>query len=90
MDYALLLVFTGAIAVGVISAVVKTWSFHTRLYSLEDRVAVMEGVQTREVKIRAAQARTPKANSDEALMSQLSGAGVSIKKKNWWEVPVKG
>lgn len=90
MDYALLVVFVGAIAVGVVSAVVKTWAFHQRLYSLEDRMGVLEGVQTREVKIRAAQSRLPKATSDEALMAQLQASPVQTKKKNWWEVPVKG
>lgn len=85
MDYVVLLVFTGALAVGVVGAVVRTWSLHSRLYSLEDRVGVLEGVQTREVKIRAAQSRQPKNNADDALVEQLRTVG-SGRKKNWWEV----
>ena len=84
MDYAYLLIFTGAISVGVVAAVVKTWSFHTRLYSLEDRVSVVEGVQTREVKIRAAQSRSPKAENDQALLASMQSVQTP-KKRNWWE-----
>lgn len=89
MDYALLLVFTAAIAVGVVSAVVRTWSLHRRVYTLEDRLEVLEGIQTREVKTRAAQERWKKPDKDTELLAALTNGG-SGRKKNWWEtLPVK-
>ena len=88
VDYAILLVVTAGIAVGVVSSVVRTWALHRRVYSLEDRMGVLEGVQTREVKIRAAQARAPNSQADHALYNQLSSAP-PMKKKNWWETVPK-
>lgn len=88
MDYALLLVVVGCLAVGVTGAVVKTWSLHRRTYSLEDRMGVLEGVQQREVKIRAAQARTPKSQDDQILLEHMKNVA-PVKKKNWWEKPQK-
>jgi hypothetical protein len=83
MDYALLLGILACIAVGVVSAVVRTWSLHQRTYSLEDRVAILEGTLTREVKTRAAQARVSKPDKDLELLSAVNQAPVA--KKNWWE-----
>lgn len=85
MDYAFLLVFTSAIALGVVSAVVRTWSLHRRVYSLEDRLGVLEGVQQREVKIRAAQARAPKGQADEDLFKAMQHTPTQGRKLNWWE-----
>ena len=85
MDFAFLLVLVGSVALAVVTVVVRTWSLHQRIYSLEDRVGVVEGVQTREVKIRAAQSRTPKAHSDELLLAQLQTN--PTRKRNWWENP---
>lgn len=93
MDYALLLVFVSAIAVGVVSAVVRTWSFHRRLYSLEDRLSTVEGITQREVKIRAANARprTSTAAEDAIAMALANPkpAGVTVP---WWNSPnlIKG
>lgn len=83
MDFAFILVLVGSVALAVTAVVVRTWSLHQRIYSLEDRVGVIEGVQTREVKIRAAQSRTPKIQADEALLAQLQSQ--PIRRKNWWE-----
>jgi len=85
MEYAFLLLITAAVAVGVVSAVVRTWSLHSRTYSLEDRVAVLEGTMTREVKSRAAQARWTKPDKDEALMEQLLAAKTPAARQNWWD-----
>lgn len=83
MDFAFIAILVGSVALSVVTVVVRTWSLHQRLYSLEDRVGVIEGVQTREVKIRAAQSRTPKIQADEALLAQLQSQ--PIRRKNWWE-----
>ena len=87
LDYAVVLLVAMALAVGVTGAVVRTWSLHRRVYSLEDRLEVIEGVQTREVKIRAAQSRPPKRDMDDALMQQLAALpqGAGTRKQNWWE-----
>lgn len=87
MDYALILLVVASIAVGVVAAVVRTWSLHARVYSLEDRVSVNEGITTREVKIRAAESRGKNRPGDEALFKELSANPVQPqRKKNFWEV----
>lgn len=87
MDYAILLLVVGCIAVGVAAAVVRTWSLHARTYSLEDRVACLEGVTTREVKIRAAQARYAKPDKDAELLAALQPKEtVPATRYNWWQI----
>ncbi len=94
MEYGYLLVIASVIAGGVVGALVRSWSIMSRLYSLEDRVGVLEGVTTREVKIRAAQSRGQKTSVDDQTLKDLQALGgqhVGMKKKNWWErLPVKG
>ena len=87
MELATILLLVAAVAVGVVSAVARTWSLHSRIYSLEDRVAVVEGVTQREVKIRAAQSRPPNLAKDEALLKELTSKASSSpgRKLNWWE-----
>lgn len=86
-NYAFFLLIALFLAVGVTGAVARTWSLHRRVYSLEDRLEVIEGVQTREVKIRAAQSRPPKREADDALVAQLAALpkGAGGRKLNWWE-----
>ena len=87
MEVATILLLVAAIAVGTVAAVARTWALHSRIYSLEDRVAVVEGVTQREVKIRAAQSRTPNLAKDEALLKELTAKASSPqgRKVNWWE-----
>lgn len=86
MEYAYILVIVAAIAVGVVSAVVRTWAIHSRLYSLEDRVNVVEGVQSREVKIRAAETRWKKPSADEAaITAALATPPPQPAKTPWWK-----
>lgn len=87
MDYAVLLGICAAVAVGVVSAVVKTWSLHARTYSLEDRISILEGTMTREVKIRAGAERWKKQDKDEALAVQLLSGNSKARPMNWWENP---
>jgi hypothetical protein len=89
MDYATILLLVAAVAVGVVSAVVRTWAIHARLYSLEDRLSVVEGVTTREVKIRAAQSRPPRYDRDEAALKELSNLRPESAKYTgpWWKNP---
>lgn len=87
MEYAVLLLIVSAIAVGVVSALIKTWSLHARTYSLEDRISVIEGTVTREVKIRAAADRWKKPDKDEALAASLLASGPKTRPMNWWENP---
>lgn len=95
MDYALVLVIVGCVAVGVTGAVIKTWSLHSRVYSLEDRVGILEGTLTREVKTRAAQERWKRPDKAEADLSALSAMAKSsappspTRKYNWWETGSK-
>ena len=89
MELASLLLIGSAIAAGVVAAVVRTWALHRRVYSLEDRLAVVEGVLTREVKTRAGQERWKKPDPQAALLSTLTTATPAGRKPNWWEVPIK-
>jgi len=86
MEFASVLLVVGAVAVGVVSAVVKTWALHSRTYSLEDRLSVLEGIQSREVKIRAAETRWKKPSADEALIAAaLANPAPSKPKSPWWK-----
>jgi len=86
MEYAFVLLLVASAAVGVVTAFVRTWSIHSRTYSLEDRVNVLEGVQNREVKIRAAETRWKKPSADEALISAALANPVPTKSKAaWWK-----
>jgi len=87
LEVATILLLVSAVAVGVTAAVARTWALHSRIYSLEDRVAVVEGVTQREVKIRAAQSRPPNLAKDEALLKSLSNSPPPppTRKLNWWE-----
>lgn len=84
MDYGIILLFVSAVATGVVSAVVKTWAFHTRLYSLEDTVNVMHGNLQREVKIRASQERWKKPSLEEALVTEALATPPARKSKLPW------
>lgn len=88
MDFAYILLIVASIAVGVTSAVARTWSLHSRTYTLEDRVSVLEGIQSREVKIRAAEARWKKPSADEAaITAALAHPAPAQPKLPWWQKP---
>jgi hypothetical protein len=53
LEVAIFLLFSAALAASVLGGVIRGWSILSRLYSLEDRVAVVEGTLLREVKTRA-------------------------------------
>lgn len=86
MEYAFVLLIVAAVAAGVVSAVAKTWALHSRTYSLEDRLSVLEGIQSREVKIRAAETRWKKPSPDEALITAaLANPAPPKTKPVWWK-----
>lgn len=88
MEYALYLVIASVVAGGVGGALLRTWSIHSRLYSLETRTAVLEGITTREVKIRAATDRWKKPSKDEeALVAALAAPPPPERKVPWWQNP---
>lgn len=85
MDYALLVVFTAAIAVGVVSAVTRTWSLHRRVYSLEDRLSTVEGITQREVKIRAATVRHSRPSAaEESVLLAMQNPPQPKSNAPWW------
>jgi hypothetical protein len=88
MEFATILLIVCSICVGVVSAIVATWRLRVDLYSLRDRLSVVEGIQTREVKIRAGESRGKRVNADEALV--LAGIERQAQPqpgrvRNWWE-----
>lgn len=86
IETATILLIVACICVGVTSSVVATWALRSRLYSVEDRLNVMEGVTQREVKIRAATSRMVRPNKDEELIEAALKAGPAAKQPNWWEM----
>lgn len=92
MDLALLVIFVGGIVAGVCSFLAATWHFHQRLYSLEDTVALLEGIVNREVKARAGMTRFVKkdpieAQLEEALAEQPAAAPTAVKIPFWQRFP---
>lgn len=85
MDYAIILLILSCVAVGVAGAVARTWGLHRRLYALEDRCTLLEGIQQREVKVRAAATRWQKTDQSEAMLKELVAAQPASRKLNWWE-----
>lgn len=86
MEFAVILVLVASISVGVVAAVVRTWSIHSRLYSVEDRVNVLEGNLSREVKIRAAAERWKKPAQEElAILDAMKNAPVQKASLPWYK-----
>jgi hypothetical protein len=84
--FALILLLTCCMAAGVVGGVVHTWSLRARTYSLEDRVAIVEGTLSREVKTRAGQERWRKPTKDEEAVALALANPPQPQAKNWWEV----
>lgn len=89
MDYAVILLIVGSVAAGVVSAIVTTWSLRARVFSLEDRLAIVEGVLQREVKVRAATERWKKPSAADEAAALLLNPNVqpAPRKLNWWDNP---
>lgn len=90
MEYGLLLVVASVIAGGVSGALIRTWSLHSRLFSLETRVGIAEGVLTRETKTRAATERWKKTDKAEQEILELANQVKNSspqRQPNWWELP---
>lgn len=85
MELGLLLISAAVIAGGFLGAIVRAWSLSSRLYSAEDRLALLEGIQQREVKIRATDARWRKPHKDEALVEAALAAPPPKQHKLWWQ-----
>lgn len=89
MDYALLVVVAAVLGGGVSGALIRTWSLHSRLFSLETRVGIAEGVLTRETKTRAATERWKKTDKAEQELLELAAGNKNAstaRQKNWWEL----
>jgi hypothetical protein len=86
MEYAVLLLILACVCVGVVSAVVTTWRLKSTLLEVLDRLALVEGICTREVKVRAAQERWKRPDKDAALLDALkTNSSTPTRKANWWE-----
>lgn len=88
MEIVTWLLIAGVISGGVAGALLRTWALHSRTYSLETRVAMLEGITTREVKARAANERWRKPSRDEDLAALAALAPkIPERKLNYWENP---
>jgi hypothetical protein len=87
MEVATILLITSCVAAGVVSAIVVTWRLRSDLYSFGDRLSVVEGIQTREVKIRAGAERGRRLSADEeALKVAIEHPPASqTRRLNFWE-----
>jgi hypothetical protein len=70
LELAIFLLFCVAMAASILGGVIRGWSILSRLYSLEDRVAVAEGTLLREVKARAGQERWKRPDKDIMAVDQ--------------------
>lgn len=64
LEAAIFLLFCVGLAAGTLGGVIRGWSVLSRLYSAEDRLAVVEGTLLREVKTRAGLERGKNLNKD--------------------------
>lgn len=88
MDLGLYVVLSLCTGVAVLGALARGWSLHSRLYSLEDRINVIEGTVTREVKIRAAAERWKKpAEEDSKILEALKTPAQPTASVPWWKNP---
>lgn len=88
MEYGLLLLIALALGGGVLGAVLRGWSILSRLYSLEDRISIVEGNLTREVKIRAGVERWRRPKGDElAVEAALQNPAPQKAPSPWWMNP---
>lgn len=89
MDLALVVIFVGGIVAGVCSFLAATWHFHHRLYSLEDTVALLEGIVNREVKARAGMTRKvmkdPLEEQLEQVLAETPAANPPAVKVPFWQ-----
>lgn len=89
MDLALIFLIAAALSGGILGAIIRAWSIHSLLYSLQDRLLVVEGVTQREVKIRAGQERWKRPAKDEELARELmkNAAPAVAYQGPWWTNP---
>lgn len=88
MYAAILLLLAAAAGAGFLGAFLRSWSFHSRLYALENALAVVEGTLQREVKARAAGERWKKKDLlDETIEAAVIDQGLAEKRKPqfWWQ-----
>lgn len=88
--FAIFLLFLCCLAAGVVAGVVHTWALRARTYSLETRLAEVEGILQREVKVRAGQERWRKPKIEEELLAAAvagKAANAPAARFNWWENP---
>lgn len=81
--FGLIVLVSCCLAAGVCAAVVHTWGLKATAFDLEQRLAVVEGTLTREVKARAGQERWKKPDKDLELLKQATAQPVRM--LNWWE-----
>jgi hypothetical protein len=89
--FAVFVLVVACVAAGVTAAVVHTWSLRALTYSLETRLAVVEGTLSREVKARAGQERwkqPAKAEADLAARLAIAAQGSApARPVPWWKNP---
>lgn len=87
MSVEYLVLSTVCLALGFLGSLASKWSLQTKLYSLEDRLSLVEGSLLRETKSRAATARWQKQSVEEAaieaaLLTKETPVG---RKPKWFE-----
>lgn len=88
MEYGLLLLVACGVGGGVLGALLRTWAILSQLHALEDRLSIVEGIQTREVKTRAAVERWKKPSADElAVVNALQQAPPQKSAVPFWMNP---
>lgn len=89
MEHGLLVLIAAVVGGGVLGALLRAWSFHARLYSLESRLVTVETGLLREQKVRASEVRWKKATKEEELIEAAMNNPAPSRPKFWWEQYVK-
>jgi hypothetical protein len=87
MELGIVLLITCIVAGGIAGALLRTWSIHSRLYSLSDRLNIVEGILQREVKTRAATERWKRPSRDEEAVSAALLNPPPAQHVPWWNNP---
>lgn len=87
MELGLAILIAGIVAGGVLGAVIRAWSWHTKLYSLERRVKLMEEHKLSDMQREKSEKRWKQRDLLAEIESQKNSQPVTAgaQSKPWWE-----
>lgn len=86
MELGLAVLIAGIISAGVLGAIIRSWSWHTKLYSLERRVKLMEDHKLSDMQREKSEKRWKQRDLLSEIQEQKQLAPVGPpSSKPWWE-----